>query len=141
MPNAERYARDKDRAAAKGTTPHRQRVARAQRHSPGISRRQAAGHPGRGEVRVSRIERQWTELQGQPTTKGSRESGRMGQLAGDVGKLSAGSLSPEAFDFRWSGKRIGDYTAPSAAEALAHARAHGPSPDRPYRRIPTGPAR
>jgi hypothetical protein len=141
VPNAERYAREKARATRRGTTPHRQRVTRAQEHSPGISRRQAAGHPGKGEVPVSAIGRQWTEMPGQPVTVGSRAAGRMGKLAGDIGKLKAGALTPDAFDSQWGSKRIGAYEVPSAAEALANARARGPSPDRPYRRVPTGPRR
>jgi hypothetical protein len=65
----------------------------------------------------------------------------MGKLAGDIGKLKAGSLTPEAFDSRWAGKWIGGYEVPSAAEALANARARGPSPDRPYRHVATGARR
>jgi hypothetical protein len=61
----------------------------------------------------------------------------MAKLAGDIGQLKAGLLTPEAFDSRWAGKRIGGCEVPSAGESLANARARGPSPDRPYRRVPT----
>jgi hypothetical protein len=135
MPDAERYARQKARAAARGTTPHHERVGAARRHTPGISTGQASGRAGPGEVPLSRLGRVWTELPGQPVTQGTRDSGRMALLNNDIGRLKSGDLTPEEFDQRWGGKRIGPYEVPTAAEALANARARGPSPDRPYRRL------
>jgi hypothetical protein len=50
MPSKARYAREKAKAAAQGTTPYRQRVRSAQKRAPGTPRQVAAGHApsGRG---------------------------------------------------------------------------------------------
>ena len=141
MPSAERYAHEKSARRRPGLDASQRASNPAQRHSPGISRRQAAGHPGPGEVPVSGIGRRWTELPRQPVTTGSREGGRMARLSGDIGRLKGGDLSPNTFDRRWDGKHIGIYEVPTASEALAHAHARGPSPDRPYRRLSTRTSR
>lgn len=44
MPTAARYAREKAAAAARGTTPYRERIASAARRKPGATRAVLAGH-------------------------------------------------------------------------------------------------
>ena len=48
MPNADRYRRERDRLARRGTTPFRERVSRLE--ALGLTRSQAAGHPGPSET-------------------------------------------------------------------------------------------
>jgi hypothetical protein len=120
-------------ARRRGVSVHRVRVDRAR--AKGFSTSQARGHPRTGEPPLSRIQSEWTQLPGAPISTGTRQAGRMARLSGDIGRLTTGQLSPESFNDKWANRRIGTYEAPTAAEALAHARAQGPSPDRPYRRL------
>ncbi len=55
MPSAERYRREKERLARRGTTPYRQRVAPSRLARLGLTRTQAEGHPGPSEESVREI--------------------------------------------------------------------------------------
>ncbi len=126
---------------------YRRRVEHAGRR--GLTRRQARGHPGRGEIGVL-----WrtAEFFSVPTTEGmldlvglnSRESSQIGRYLRDVRELADidRPLYPATFRRRWRGKGVGDVRFESDPNrVLAMLRESGPGPVDRYRRNPGGGVR
>jgi hypothetical protein len=113
----------------------------------GLTRRQARGHPRRGETRLSEYT---TEFDAVPTTDGmldlvgrnSRESSRLGKYLHDVGALVENKLDARTFERHWRGKGVGEVRFESDPNrVLALLREEGPGPVDRYRRNPGGGVR
>ncbi|MGA8725556.1 MAG: hypothetical protein WB565_10975 [Acidimicrobiales bacterium] len=117
------------------------RIARAEKR--GLSRGQARGHPRRGEVRISGIEVQWSDV---PTTEGMRDlvtstprqHSRVGLYLADIHRLLHFNLTELDFEERWRNRarEAGGYELePDAGRVLALVLFSGPPPVDRYRRI------
>lgn len=99
------------------------RVARAE--AMGLSRSQARGHPKKGEVPASKVEKsvQILGVDGpvEVTAIGTKERSRAARYDNDVQKLLSGKLTPATFDRRWHGKTIGRVSLPSWRQVLSIA--------------------
>jgi len=145
---------DLNRANTAPGTPERAAVYRAEylrrtKHAErrGLTRRQARGHPGRGELRLSE---RTAEFDAVPTTDGmvdlvsrnSRESSRIGRYLHDVRETAEGNLDGKTFERHWRGKGVGEVRFESDPDrVLALLREEGPGPVDRYRRNPGGGAR
>ena len=116
-------ARRPPKAFANWSEYYQHRVARAE--AMGLSRSQARGHPKKGEVPASRVEKTVRILGPSGpvdvTSIGTRERSRAARYDNDVQKLLNGTITPATFDRRWHGKSIGEVPLLNWREALALA--------------------
>jgi hypothetical protein len=109
----------------------------------GYSRSQARGHPGKGQVGLSRITYDFSDV---PTTEGiadvrvtsSREARRVGQYLRDVRDLLEERIDESAFRRKWR-RRVraaGDHELePDPELVIVMVFQAGPAPSERYRRL------
>lgn len=108
-------------AARRQVSVYRVRVDRAA--GRGVSPRAAVGHARAGETPLSQRPRRTVQI-GDRELKirhGGHDANRAYQLIKDIHDLLSGDLSPESFDRKWAGKKLGGEGLPSAADLILEA--------------------
>jgi hypothetical protein len=100
---------------------YRHRVKRGEQR--GLTRAQSRGHPGKGQVLASRVERERIILSrsgpAAVTLTGVQELTTAAKFDNDVRQLLSGRLTPKQFDQRWARKTIGGEALPDSGQVIA----------------------